>query len=140
MVDAFYRDIIHGERVTPGREERNTMLQLINKAASATASAVSNGLSKMFGQENLFTRNDTIFGVCEGLGEDLGINPLFLRLAFILPLFWFPMELVMLYFGLGAILFVTRMLVPARKAEASASVTQLPEPAKVENEALPKAA
>lgn len=116
------------------------MLKLINQAASATANAVSNGFHKMFGQENLFTRNDTIFGVCEGLGEDLGINPLILRLGFILPLFWFPTELVMLYFGLGAVLFVTRMIVPARKSEASASVAQLPEPAPAAEEALPKAA
>lgn len=116
------------------------MLKSINKATSAAAEFVSNGFNKMFGEENLFTRNDTIFGVCEGLGEDLGINPLFLRLAFILPLFWFPMELVMLYFGLGALLFVTRMLVPARKPEASASVARLPEPAEVKEEALPKAA
>lgn len=116
------------------------MLKMINKAASANANAVSNGLDKMFGQENLFTRNDTIFGVCEGLGQDLGIKPLYLRLAFILPLFWFPVQLVMVYAGLGVLLFITRMLVPARKTETSASVAKLPEPAPAREEALPKAA
>ena len=116
------------------------MLKMIKTAAAATANKVGGVLHKMFGEENLFTRNDTIFGVCEGLGEDLGINPLILRLAFILPLFWFPMQLVAIYFTLGALLFVTRMLVPARKTETSASVAKLPEPAPAREEALPKAA
>ena len=116
------------------------MLKMINKAAAATSAKVGSALHKMFGEENLFTRNDTIFGVCEGLGEDLGINPLILRLAFILPLFWFPMQLVAAYFTLGALLFVTRTLMPAREPATSASVEALPEPVPATQEALPKAA
>src|SRR3546814_14849906 len=39
---------------------------------------------------NLFRRRDTFFGICEAVGQDFGFNPLFLRLAFIAPLFFFP--------------------------------------------------
>ena len=35
-------------------------------------------------------RNDTILGVCEAIGQDFGFNPLWLRLAFIAPLFFAP--------------------------------------------------
>ena len=31
---------------------------------------------------NPFTREDTLFGVCEALGEDFRFNPLLLRVAF----------------------------------------------------------
>ena len=36
-------------------------------------------------------RNDTILGVCEAIGRDFGFQPLWLRLAFIVPLFFAPM-------------------------------------------------
>src|SRR3546814_20792094 len=39
---------------------------------------------------NLFRRKDTFFGLCEAVGRDFGFNPLWLRLAFIPPLFIFP--------------------------------------------------
>lgn len=71
-------------------------------------------------QPNLFLRNDTIFGVCEALGEDFGFNPQYLRIALILPLFWFPVEIVALYFGLGLFVLVSRLLVPARPKNAKA--------------------
>ncbi|WP_265570694.1 PspC domain-containing protein [Sphingomicrobium nitratireducens] len=64
---------------------------------------------------NMFTRNDTIFGVCEALGEDLGFNPLWLRLAFIAPLFWVPVQMVVLYLALGALVFVSRRIAPAKE-------------------------
>jgi hypothetical protein len=41
-------------------------------------------------QSNLFTRDDTFFGVCEGLGQDLGISPNLLRLAFAIGTFFNP--------------------------------------------------
>lgn len=77
-------------------------------------------------QPNLFTRHDTIFGVCEGLGEDLGFNPLWLRLALPLLLFINPVATLAGYAAAGAIVFATRLLVPnprpaiARSAGASA--------------------
>lgn len=73
-------------------------------------------------QTNLFTRDDTFFGVCQGLGEDLGINPLFLRLALPVPLFFFPVETIAGYAAAGLLLLCIRLLVPnprAAKVEAA---------------------
>ncbi|MBB3763717.1 PspC domain-containing protein [Sphingomicrobium lutaoense] len=69
-------------------------------------------------KENLLTRNDTLLGICQGLGEDFGFNPLWLRLAFIAPLFWFPAQMVALYLGLGLVVLVSRLLFPARRDAA----------------------
>ena len=41
---------------------------------------------------NLFRRRDTFFGICEAVGQDFGFNPLWLRLAFVAPLFFFPVQ------------------------------------------------
>jgi phage shock protein PspC (stress-responsive transcriptional regulator) len=63
---------------------------------------------------NLFTRPDTMFGVCQGMGEDLGINPNYLRLALPLPLFLFPVATIATYAALGVVVFATRWLIPDR--------------------------
>ena len=44
----------------------------------------------MTNQTPLPLRNDTILGVCEAIGQDFGFNPLWLRLAFIAPIFFAP--------------------------------------------------
>ena len=63
---------------------------------------------------NLFRRRDTFFGICEAVGQDFGFNPLYLRLAFIAPLFFFPLQTFAAYFGLGLIVLTSRLLFPAR--------------------------
>ena len=57
-------------------------------------------------------RNDTILGVCEAIGEDFGFNPLWLRLAFIGPLFWQPALTIAIYFGLGVVVAASRYFFP----------------------------
>lgn len=64
-------------------------------------------------------RNDTILGVCEAIGQDFGFNPLWLRLAFIAPLFVAPMATVMTYLGLGAVVAVVRYFVGDKNVDAS---------------------
>ena len=66
---------------------------------------------KMTNQTPLPLRNDTILGVCDAIGQDFGFNPLWLRLAFIAPLFFAPYAAVGAYFGLGLIVATTRWLV-----------------------------
>ena len=61
---------------------------------------------------NLLTRDDTFFGVCEGLGEDFGVHPNFFRVAMAGFLFWHPVAAVATYFGVGIIVALTRWLVP----------------------------
>jgi phage shock protein PspC (stress-responsive transcriptional regulator) len=60
----------------------------------------------------LIARDDTFLGVCEGLGEDLGIHPTFFRVAFSVSLLWNPAAVVAAYLGLGAIVMVSRLIVP----------------------------
>ena len=61
-------------------------------------------------------RNDTILGVCEAIGEDFGFNPLWLRLAFIAPLFLQPMLTIAVYLGLGLVIAASRYFFPAARA------------------------
>lgn len=63
-------------------------------------------------QPSLFARDHTILGVCEGLGEDFGFNPVYLRIAFALPLLVNPVAVIGAYLGAGAIVFVSRLLSP----------------------------
>lgn len=74
---------------------------------------------------NLFRRRDTFFGICEAVGQDFGFNPLWLRLAFIAPLFFFPMQTFMAYFLLGGAVLASRLLFPARTAEAAPALTAI---------------
>ena len=66
---------------------------------------------------NLMLRNDTILGVCEALGQDFGINPNWLRVAFCAPIYWNPAVVVGVYLGLGVIVAVTRLAFPDRRVE-----------------------
>ena len=63
-------------------------------------------------QHNLFTRPDTFFGVCEGIGEDLGVHANLLRIALAGFLFWNPPIAIAVYGALGMIVLVSRLLAP----------------------------
>lgn len=65
-------------------------------------------------------RNDTILGVCEAIGEDFGFNPLWLRLAFIAPLFVQPVLTMSVYLALGAVVAASRYFFPRQVAVAQA--------------------
>ncbi len=63
---------------------------------------------------NLFQRRDTFFGICEAVGQDFGFNPLWLRLAFVAPLFFFPVQTFIGYFALGLVVLASRLIFPAK--------------------------
>lgn len=73
---------------------------------------------------SLFARADTFFGVCQGLGEDLGISPTLIRLAFLPTLFFFPVQTVAAYFGLAIVVLASRMMFPVKK-RSTAKVTAI---------------
>ena len=78
----------------------------------------------MSAQENqvaLPLRSHTILGVCEGLGEDFGFNPIFLRIPLAASVIWNPMIAIGTYFALGAIVLASRFFFPKAKAEAPAT-------------------
>jgi phage shock protein C len=61
-------------------------------------------------------RNHTILGVCEGIGEDFGFNPIFLRVPLAAMVIVNPLWAFGAYFALGAVVFASRILFPDRKA------------------------
>lgn len=72
-------------------------------------------------QPSLFTRDDTILGVCEALGQDFGFNPLYLRAVFAALLLWNPVAVLGTYAALGLMVFASRRLYPAAR-----KTTELP--------------
>jgi phage shock protein PspC (stress-responsive transcriptional regulator) len=78
-------------------------------------------------QPSVFARDHTILGVCEALGEDLGFNPVYLRVPLACCLLLNPWAVVATYAGLAVLVAFTRVVAPnprpAALAEAaSASV------------------
>ncbi|KQT32139.1 hypothetical protein ASG29_09880 [Sphingomonas sp. Leaf412] len=62
------------------------------------------------------TKQDNLFGICAALGEDIGIDPLWLRIGFAVALL-FNLEVVLVtYFGLGVVVLASRLLAPKPKA------------------------
>jgi phage shock protein C len=63
-------------------------------------------------------RADTFLGVCEAIGQDLGINPNWLRIAFAPFIMLNPLLTIAVYLGLGAVVALSRWFFPAgRKAQ-----------------------
>ncbi len=84
---------------------------------------------------NLFTRDDTFFGVCEALGQDLRFNPLPLRLALGIGVLWNPVVVLATYAALAVMVLASRLLFPApRPAPAPAAAQQDGPPAMIEAE------
>jgi phage shock protein C len=90
-------------------------------------------------QPSLFARNHTFFGVCEGLGEDLGFNPLYLRIMLAVPLFFFPAETIGTYAAAGAVVLLSRLLFPDPRAAVVEETRTRPAPGSSVNETLPAA-
>lgn len=93
---------------------------------------------------NLLTRDDTFFGVCEAIGQDLGFHPNLLRLAFAVPLMFAPLWAIGVYAALAVVVLASRLLVPEPRTTVSpVEAERTPEPvvaANVEPEPLPLAA
>ncbi len=79
-----------------------------------------------------------LFGVCACLGEDFGFNPIYLRVLFGMSLIFAPVIVVSTYFGLGALVLVSRLVFPNRRA-APAKLEVVPT-VEVEEMPLPLAA
>jgi phage shock protein C len=66
-------------------------------------------------------RSHTILGICEGLGEDFGFNPVFLRIPLAAMVIWSPMIAFGAYFGLGAVVLASRLLFPRPKSDQASN-------------------
>jgi phage shock protein C len=72
-----------------------------------------------------FGRPDTILGICEAVGRDLGFSPNLLRLALGMTLLFQPVLVIGTYLGLGVLVFVTRTLFPVPRVSVPAETTVL---------------
>lgn len=83
-------------------------------------------------QTNTFARPDTLLGVCEAIGEDFRINANWLRVAFALPMFAFPMVTVAVYLALGLMVLATRLVWPNPRVAPALETAALAEPEAIE--------
>jgi len=83
-------------------------------------------------------RSHTILGVCEGIGEDFGFNPVLLRAPLAAIVLWSPLVAIGVYFALGAVVLASRLLFPQRKLATTEAVEA--QPAANEQRQLAKAA
>src|SRR5687767_4580700 len=80
-------------------------------------------------EHSIFSRDHTFFGVCEGLGEDFGFNPVYLRMALPLPLYLYPAETRIGYYAAVVVVLAGRRIVcePRRAAvEAQPEAAEMP--------------
>ena len=89
---------------------------------------------------NLLTRDDTFLGVCEGLGEDFGINSNWLRLAFAVSLLWNPTAVVGLYLAAGIVVAASRLIVREPRRAAAEEPLAAAAPPAAEAEAVAETA
>lgn len=66
---------------------------------------------------------DSLFGICQAAGEDLHINPFFLRVGLIGVLFFNPLLMLGAYAGLGLVVGASRVLFPKPQTDAQAEVS-----------------
>ena len=59
-------------------------------------------------------RADTFLGVCEAIGQDLGINANWIRLLFAPVILFSPMSALAAYLGLGVVVAASRWFFPAQ--------------------------
>ena len=66
-------------------------------------------------------RSDTFLGVCEAIGQDLGINPNWLRVAFAPFIIISPWLTIGVYVALGAVVALSRWLYPRQVRSSGAA-------------------
>lgn len=72
------------------------------------------------------SRDDTLLGVCQALGEDFGFNPFILRAALGVMLIVQPVAVILAYLGAAVAIALLHLIVPnprsaADEAEARAA-------------------
>ena len=76
-------------------------------------------------------RPDSLFGICQAVGDALGFNAFFLRIGLIGILFFSPALMVGAYLGLGLVVGASHLLFPKpeqsepRTADQAASFEQV---------------
>lgn len=68
-------------------------------------------------------RHDTFLGVCQAIGQDFGFNPDWLRVVFASALLFSPTIVLGIYGALALVVLASRLIFPARRADAGAVVS-----------------
>lgn len=79
-----------------------------------------------FIRNSLFARSDTIFGVCQALGQDFGVSPTWFRVAFAAAVIFNLEYAVIAYFSLGALVLVSHLAFRSPAAAEPAAVETAP--------------
>ena len=72
---------------------------------------------------------ENLFGVCAAIGEDLGFNPLWLRIALGVSVLFSPIGAAIAYGWMALAVLASRLLVPKRRATPAAKVEPVAAPA-----------
>lgn len=107
---------------------------MVDAVWHAGCKALGDRTAKDATMPNLFTREDTMLGICEGLGEELGVPSNLLRVAFALGLFWNPVAVIATYLALGVALALFRWTFPA--PTAASKLTAVPPTAENDDTAI----
>ncbi|MFD1612739.1 PspC domain-containing protein [Sphingomonas tabacisoli] len=62
---------------------------------------------------SFMARNDVLLGVCAALSEDLGFNPLYLRMTLAVLLLWNPVVILSAYAAGFVLVLASRVIFPA---------------------------
>jgi hypothetical protein len=62
-----------------------------------------------------------LFGICQAVGEAIGIKPIYLRIALLVLLMVSPLAMIATYATLGGFVVGSWMLFPVAQAEAAAA-------------------
>lgn len=76
---------------------------------------------------------DSLFGICQAAGDDLRINPFFLRVGLISVLFFNPLLMIGAYAGLGLVVGASRVLFPKPRIDGPAEAS-VERPAQIHRE------
>jgi phage shock protein PspC (stress-responsive transcriptional regulator) len=72
-------------------------------------------------------RSDTFLGVCEAIGQDLGINPNWIRVLFAPVILINPVAAIGAYVGLGVVVAAARWMFPAKTKAPSVGLPAVEE-------------
>jgi phage shock protein PspC (stress-responsive transcriptional regulator) len=61
---------------------------------------------------------DSLFGICQSVGEHLGFNPLYLRIALFVVLLFSPVAFALAYAGLGLVVALSHLVFPNPNTDA----------------------
>ena len=75
---------------------------------------------------NPLTREDTLLGICQAIGDDFGFNPIYLRVALAVSLLWNPTAVFVTYLALGAAVLISRFVAPNPKRTTRAAAEAAP--------------